>query len=325
MASNTSLATAIGWHDMTRMAYRMACLMAYMACAMTLMACGDDEAPEAAEPEPEAVEMGPCGHMGEPTLLLLRRLDFISVEDGVADGLDLDGHVSAAGDAVGCGKADFTAPDGTPGIDNQFARLMPAIQAVGGEGGFQSAISRAINTGAVLVTMRMDHLDDETDDSCVDVTVGRALGAPDIGNDGYIEAGQTFDRDPDAPSYTVEGAAVVDGVMQAGPFTLALPMVVDDIELLITVRDMYLRGGFDDDGTVRGIFAGSIVLDELNAFIDRIDEGSPLFAAMRSVLGANADLDPDADGRCRRISIAVGVEAVPAFYFTGPPTEAPSE
>lgn len=295
-------------------------LSALALSALGLSACGEDSTPEeAAPPTAEPVEMGPCGHMGEPTVYLLRTLKFISVEDGIADGLDLDGVVSTAGDGTGCGKTDFTAPDGTPGIDNQFARLLPAIQAVGGEGGFQSAIARAINTGAVLVTVELAHLDDLRDDACVDITVGRALGAPDIGNDGLIEAGQTYDRDLDAPSYTVEGSAVVDGVLESGPFTMALPMVVDDIELLITVRDMYLRGGVDEDGVLRGIFAGSIVLDELNAFIDRIDEGSPLFAAMRSVLGANADLDPDEDGRCRRISIAVGVEAVPAFFFEDPP------
>ncbi len=293
-----------------------------------LLGCGEDATPEEAPPTAAPVEMGPCGHLGEPTVYVLRTLDFISVEDGVADGLDLDGTVSTAGDGTGCGKVDFTAPDGTPGIDNQFARLLPAIQAVGGEGGFQSAIARAINTGAVLVTVELAHLDDVQDDACVDITVGRALGAPDIGNDGLIEAGQTYDRDVDAPSYTVEGSTVVGGVFESGPFTMALPMVVDDIELLITVRDMYLRGGVDEDGALRGIFAGSIVLDELNAFIDRIDEGSALFTAMRSVLGANADLDPDEDGRCRRISIAVGVEAVPAFFFDDPAPatdEAPSE
>lgn len=290
-----------------------------------LFGCGEESTAAPPPPEGDAVEMGPCGHLGEPTVFVLRSLDFISVEDGVADGLDLDGRISEPGDGSGCGKPDFVSPDGMPGVDNQFARLLPAIQAVGGEGGFQSAISRALNTGAVLVTVEMAHLDDPRDDACVDITLGRALGAPDIGNDGLIEAGQTYDRDLEAPSYTVEGAAVLDGRLETGPFTLSLPMVVDNIELLITVRDMYLRGRLDDDGAIRGIFAGSIVLDELNAFIDRIDEGSALFAAMRNVLSANADLDPDEEGRCRRISIAVGVEAVPAFFFDAPPGDAADE
>lgn len=290
--------------------------------ALALAACGEDEPAEAPPTDEAPVEMGPCGHMGEPAVFVLRSLEFFAAEDGVADGLDLDGQISEPGDGSGCGKRDYTAPDGTPGIDNQFARLMPAIEAVGGEGGFESAIMRAINTGAVLVTVELAHLDDPMGDSCVDVTLGRALGAPDIGNDGLIEAGQTYDRDHDAPSHSVDGAEIIDGGFETGPFTLALPMVVDDIELLITIRDMYLRGRFTEDGAVRGIFAGSIVLDELNAFIDRIDEGSSLFAAMRSVLGANADLDPDEDGRCRRISIAVGVEAVPAFFFDEAPPEA---
>lgn len=305
---------------MTHQQTRRSSAVWLLLVAGLMLSCGEETTPEETLPETaEPVEMGPCGHMGEPTVYVLRKLDFIAEQDGIVDGLDLDEQVTTRGDGSGCNKQDFTAPDGTPGIDNQFARLLPAIQAVGGEGGFQSAISRAINTGAVLVTVELDHLDDAAEDSCVDVTLGRAVGAPDIGNDGLIEAGQTYDRDPDAPSYTVEEATIVDGGFETGPFTMALPMVVDDIELLITVRDMYLRGTFDEDGAVRGIMAGSIVLEELNAFIDRIDEGSALFTAMRSVLSANADLDPDDEGRCRRISIAVGVEAVPAFYFTDAP------
>lgn len=309
-------------HRWLRKASPAALMAASVAASMAVLlasGCGEGESePAPTEPPIEApapVEMGPCGHLGEPTVLLLRAIDFVAADGNIAEGLDLDGHVTGGGDDTGCGKRDFTAPDGTPGIDNQFARLLPAIQAVGGEGGFQSAIRRAVNEGSVLVTMQLDHLDDPQDDACVNLTLGRATGRPDIGNDGLIEAGQTFDRDPDAPSDRIESVAVVDGVLDAGPFTLALPMVVDDIELLITLRDMYVRGTFATDGAFTGLFGGSIVLDELNAFIDTIDEGSALFAAMRSVLSTNADLDPDEDGRCRRISIAVRFDAVPAFFF----------
>ena len=259
--------------------------------------------------------MGPCGRLGEPTVVLLRTLEFLRVSEGVAEGLDLDGQVTVAGDGTGCGKTDFVAPDGTPGIDNQFARLLPAIESVGGADAFSSAIARAINEGGVLVAMELSHLDDAIDDACVGVTLSRAAGRPAIGNDGLIEAGQTFDRDVMAPMSAVADAVVVGGVLDAGPFVLALPMVVDDIELLVTIHDMRVQATLHEDGHVSGLLAGAIVLEELDAFLDDIAENTALFAAIRNVLVANADLDPGEDGRCRRISIAVGFEAGPAFFF----------
>ncbi|MCB9554232.1 MAG: hypothetical protein H6705_20575 [Myxococcales bacterium] len=301
------------------MAWRVLALV--MVVAAGAWGCGG-EAEETADAgaadaavDAAAVALGPCGQMGEPTVVLLRSLEFLRVEDGVAEGLDLDGVATAPGDGTGCGKADFTAPDGTPGVDNQFARLLPAIEAVGGADGFQSAIARAINSGGVLVTMELSHLDDAVDDTCVDVTLGRAAGRPALGNDGLIEAGQTFERDTEAPSSAVEGASVAGGVLRAGPFTMALPMVVDDIELRVTIHDMQVRATLHEDGHVTGLLAGAIVLDELNAFLDDIAENTALFAAIRNVLVANADLDPGEDGRCRRISIAVGFEGAPAFFF----------
>lgn len=303
------------------MAWRLSALWV-LALWVLVVAWGcEGEAEEAVDAAADAavdaaaVELGPCGQMGEPTVVLLRSLEFLRVEDGIAEGLDLDGVATVPGDGTGCGKVDFTAPDGTPGVDNQFARLLPAIEAVGGADGFQSAIARAINSGGVLVTMELSHLDDAVHDACVDVTLGRAAGRPALGNDGLIEAGQTFERDIEAPSSAVEGASVAGGVLRAGPFTMALPMVVDDIELLVTIHDMQVRATLHEDGHVTGLLAGAIVLDELNAFLDDIAENTALFAAIRNVLVANADLDPGEDGRCRRISIAVGFEGAPAFFF----------
>lgn len=300
----------------------MTALMASVA-SMPCLGCGeDDPTPDAGAPDAavdaaleDTVEQGPCGHLGEPQMWLMRRLEFLAHQDGVVDGLDLDGHITVPGDGTGCGKADFVSPDGREGIDNAFARLVPAIESVGGEDAFESAIMRAINSGGALVTMQLDHLDDPAGDPCVAVTLGRAKGNPEIGNDGLLEAGQTFDRDLEQPSSAVDDATVTDGVLEAGPFTLALPMVVDDIQLLVTLHDMQVVATLHPDGHVTGFMAGAIVLEELDAFLDNIAEGTALYRVIRNVLIANADLDPGEDGTCRRISIAVGFEGAPAFFF----------
>lgn len=291
---------------------RRAPLTAVIALALLLAACGDDEQPTAQAPaEPEVSD--PCGQTTHHDIYLVRELVFYTADEGTAEGLDLDGAVSARGDGTGCGKDDFVSPDGREGIDNQFARLLPTIQAAVGQAGFDSAILRAINTGSVLLSFQVDHLDDVQQDACVDVTMSRLSGAPDIGNDGLIEPGQTFDRDTEAPWDGIEGASIVDGVLTAYPVTIDLPMNVDGIDMQIIIRDATTRIELLPDGTARGMLAGSVVVEEIMGFLETLP-GS-LSAAFGAVLMANADLDPDENGSCRRLSIAVGFEATSAYLF----------
>ena len=56
-------------------------------------------------------------------------LRFVTVEDGVTEGFDLDDHVSTGDDDGGCGKEDMVDPNGVPGIDNAFASLVPVLRA----------------------------------------------------------------------------------------------------------------------------------------------------------------------------------------------------
>ncbi len=55
--------------------------------------------------------------------LVLQELTFVRAEDGVSDGFDQGGVVTADGAKSGCGQEDYVGPDGTPGIDDAVARL----------------------------------------------------------------------------------------------------------------------------------------------------------------------------------------------------------
>lgn len=247
---------------------------------------------------------------------IIRRLDFIhETPSGICDGMNLDGLISTSADIDGCRKSDFISTSGEPGIDNQFAVLLPALEAVGGEEGLYSAIQRVINEGGVLLMIELEGLDDIENDACVAAQFSRATGRPTIGADGVLEPSQTLDRDPNFTPSRVPDSAVVNGELILGPVALTLPMYVSGYDLLITFHDTMLRFSIADDGTLSGLLAGSLDLQELFDVLDTIEDGTDILATLRRVLSTNADLAPNEEGKCQRMSIALRFEATPAFYF----------
>ncbi len=86
--------------------------------------CADDAAPPAAPSGPGIRCDSPKGS----STMVIARFGFVRADTtrtGVSDGFDLDDHDSAPGDPVGCGRLDYTAPDGRHGVDNQLALLIP--------------------------------------------------------------------------------------------------------------------------------------------------------------------------------------------------------
>lgn len=293
------------------------------AALLALAACGpaeesDDEAPGEDEPT-EQLEQHICGAAAEPRVAVLRQLNFVQAEGDTSPGVDLDGVASDSDDPKGCYKPDFTSPDGLEGVDNQFSRLIPAIETVGGAEGFQSAIQRAINNGDVLLGIELTRLNDTQDDECVEVNLQRIADRPTVGALGLIEPGQTFDRDLEAPSSRVEDAVLADGTLVAGPFDLELPMRISNFDLLVTIRDARLELELLEDGSMQGVLAGAIEIQEMLDLLDEIEDGTDLLKVIRRVLLRSADLAPDDEGRCQRISLVAEVDAVPAFFFDDAP------
>ena len=91
-------------------------------------------------------------------------------EDGSALGFDLDGHTTAAGDGQGCGKPDFLDPEGNEGIDNAFARLLPAIEATEAVA-VTDIVTNLIKSGELLLLVELESLDSDIDDSCVNTHI----------------------------------------------------------------------------------------------------------------------------------------------------------
>lgn len=299
-------------HQLLTTSANIAKALAAFLCVLA-SACGPPPAEE--QPPEETSEVHACGPSHEPQMAVIRKLDFIRADGEVSRGMNLDMHVSAPDSSEGCFKGDYITPEGVEGIDNQFARLLPAIESVGGAEGFESAIQRAINNGDVLLGLQLHRIEDIEQDACLEVQFQRLTGRPTIGAIGLIEPGQTFDPDLEAPSSSVDDAWIEGGTLQAGPFELKLPMQIGNFQLLMTIYDARIEARVLEDGSIEGMMAGAIEVAEILALLETIEDGTDLLGVIRSVLSRSADLDKNEEGKCQKISLAVDFEATPAFLF----------
>ncbi|MEZ4240775.1 MAG: hypothetical protein R3F59_32400 [Myxococcota bacterium] len=282
------------------------------AWCLLLAACAG--APDVAE--------DPCEGGGE-ALYVVRSLYFQRPEegvDGVCDGFDLDGIDTPDGGVEGCGIPDFVGPDGGGGVDNAFAYLLPALEATEAKA-VESLVQAAIESGELLITLDQQGVSGP-DDACTSLTVGRALGpplagAPLIGADGLLLAGQTFAPDPSLPATTVDGVALSDGGFEA-PLELSLPLQVFDVALDFSLLEGRVRARLDDDGVLRGLFAGGVDVDYLLSIAAEENVDSALEGILAQLLGTWSDLAPDERGVCTRVSMTFRFEAVPAFWYRSP-------
>jgi len=243
---------------------------------------------------------------------VLQSLHFAREEAGVSLGFDLDGVDSAEDDGTGCGHGDYEDPWGHAGVDNAMASLMPILELTEARV-LEELIQFAINNGSLLMMLQLQGLDDVVADDGVDITLLRGVGVPDIGNDGLIAPGQTFDVAPDTVPSRVDDVAVVDGVLVAAGFTVDLPITIFDVDMTLTALDAVLRMELTEDGGA-GFFAGRFPYQQLIDGLTGtgIDDG--LEEALPTILANNADLDSPG-GPCSALSVTLQFDATSAFFF----------
>src|SRR5687768_14774767 len=142
----------------------------------------------------------------EPQTWVMREIRFVRQVDGVSDGFDLDG---VDGGLEGCGIADFTSPDGVPGVDNAFARMIPALELTEAAA-VEPLIQDAINSGQLLLLVELAGVDDTAEDECVDVGLMRGAGEALVGGDVLLVSGQTLEVDASVEPAWVERAVIAE-------------------------------------------------------------------------------------------------------------------
>ena len=232
------------------------------------------------------------------------------VEPGVVYGFNLDDRVSDTSDDQTCGKSDFTSTVGEPGVDNQLAAIWPIVEGLIGDQ-VTSLLQQAISDGRFLLMMEMQGLDDPKNDDDVTFTVMRGALVPQYNANGIILPDQTYAIDDAFPKSVVEKAAVVDGVLEAGPIEFEVPIFIFDAAFGMKFNNGRLRIEIQEDGTFSGVMAGAVNID---AFLGEILQTAAAQEAelVLPIFQSYADMEL-VDGECKSFSAAFTFKSVSGF------------
>jgi hypothetical protein len=276
-------------------------LLAALGCA------GDPGTDPFAGPVPSQ-----CAATARERGIVVTRMRFVkSTTPTTSEGFDLDGRVSDNSDTASCRRRDFTSPDGLAGVDNQLSLLVPVLETQTA-GALDEAIQAAINSGQLMLSVAMEGVDDQRNDPCVHMVFRQLRGVPFVGSDQRIDPGQTFEVARDQPVSDVVGR-LRDGVLEAGPFTLALPVAVLDARFVLTLQGARIRLRWHDDDTFDGMIGGSISAEELIATVQTLGIPPELRSLVAQLIRGITDMDADDTGVCRRFSGAIAFEGRGAF------------
>ncbi|WP_428334776.1 hypothetical protein [Novosphingobium sp.] len=226
-----------------------------------------------------------------------------------AFGIDLDGKV---------GPADFTAPDGTRGVDNQVWHVLGCTKTFREQGDQATAKGVFLSARApTLIEVRgTDNLHDAGD-----VTVNVYSALDPVTRDGRkgALAYASFRPDPDPALHATTHGRIVNGVLLSDPVDLVLnckEQIIDSPRHLLRTR---IRLVFQPDGSVEGGFYGYYTIASLYNSIEQMtlvgaDVSGMSCPAIHRAITRYADgaRDPRT-GRFTAISTAMHFFGVPAF------------
>ena len=202
---------------------------------------------DAAPPRPTPTRCPSARFEGEPRSAIITALSFTRESPkGVTPGFDLDG-VASTDDKESCRQPDTVDPEGNLGIDNQVARLVPTVELVYGNA-IDGLVQGAINNGELEIMLDLAGAGDQRSADCVNLGVLVGKGAVALGTNGVIEGFQTFERDEKSPLSTFQGATIADGLLEAGPFDMAVPIAIFDVSFMLHFHGAHFRARIDEEG-----------------------------------------------------------------------------
>lgn len=242
--------------------------------------------------------------------------------DGELPGYNLDNRVSADDDAMACFKPDGTSPEGVEGIDNIIGQNETLIE---GAGGLTASFAENIAQGDLLLIVRLHNVDDVTNDDCVNMDIGlgvlpEGVDAPELGKDGLLVAGQTFDMnevsfedDGVTPLVQLPRLAIEDGHIHGGPVDVDITLPLMGNPVSVTLGDSYIDFDVSANALTNGVLGGSLgVQTAAAAFVVALGGSEETYLTL---LGGLADLgymDVKGEPVCNALSMALTFSGVGA-------------
>lgn len=273
-----------------------------------------DEVADAGAPDAAPdVAAGPACAAASTGTWLVTRFEFVGAgEGGRTEGFNVDGLVSTASDPGGCRKADVVGPDGTEGVDNQFATLLPALSTIGVD--LDSLINQRVLEGTLLLVVRMNG----SFSDCEGLTFQRGAGPVLFDADGSLTSHQTLDLEEGATVSTTTACdfdAACGGT--AGGDSLVLEFLFISSEIRLEFIAWQSAFQVDANGSLQGLLGGAVTLDSVNEIVGNLggcgDER--IREAIEPLIPRAADVFPDETGTCQALSGALRIEAVPVYLF----------
>jgi hypothetical protein len=238
---------------------------------------------------------------------IVSELAFGRAEGRVAPGFDLDGLVG-----MQCGARDYTAPDGTPGIDNALAELLPLVEAQVGGLRLDGLVQNSIASGQILLAFELAGVDDRGRDGCVGIRMRRLSGSPLLSSDNLLLPYQTLYPDDTAVVNELGETRIEGARIEPTPTDIALPVSILDARFTLDVRDAHVRLTYVGDDAIEGVVAGGIDVEQIIGIVGTLNIPDDLEAMAGLLVRSYADLEPQ--GRdCGQISAVLTFRAVPGF------------
>ncbi len=161
-------------------------------------------------------------------------------DDGSLRGMNLDDRVDEVGSPDTCNKVDGVAPDGTPGIDNQFSILGGLVVSQLG-GNADALIQSSINDGRLLILLELLNVDNLENDNDVTVRIHVGSGPVDVGTNGRPEPGQSFDISEMSAPIEVRDVRIVDGRIDIHPFDINVNVDILQAMFFLTLLESRIQ------------------------------------------------------------------------------------
>jgi len=201
----------------------------------------------------------------------------------VAYGMNLDGKV---------GKRDFVGVDGEPGVDNAWYRAV-GCGRIARSTGVPRVADNVLVSQASPTLIEVTGIDDDRNDSDVDVNVYASADALELSATGGALADASYHPDPRPMLTSHVKGRITNGVLTTDTFDITLHFHESIIDARPVMRRARIRATINADGSIEGGIYGYHTLASLE---DEYAQASTIGANLMSCPGQVKALRANADG-----------------------------